>query len=157
MALQTTIFGTIGSPDAAHITSIRRLGSIDILDPISATELPDDVIEDQIYLDSAESEVLRDTGLSVSDVNAATGERQKALQTLLIIKTVQLLLPQFIQITDQRVLDRATKYQSSDWTEKEEQLQNRYQTTLIIINPTPTTVKGSIGINIAQTASRLND
>lgn len=154
--LQTTIFGTPGSPDAVHLTSIRNLGSIDILDPITETELPNAIIEDQIYLDAAEMAVLSDTKLTKAQADVATGETKTALQNLLIIKTVLLMLPQFIQITSQKVLSRDTDYQEMDWQEKEEQLLSRYNTTILIINPATPTTQGTIGINVRGTSSRVN-
>ena len=157
MALQTTIFGTPPTVAAEHLTSIRRLGSTDILDPITPTELPDDVIKDAIYLDSAESQLLTDTKLSVSDVNAATGARRTDIQRLLVIGTVLKLLPQLIQILQDRALTRDVRYSEVNLEMKENYLRSEYSKTLIIINPDPTAISGTLNINIASTSSKLTD
>ena len=156
MALQSTIFGTIGDPAAEHLTSIRRLGSIDILDPITADELPDAVIEDQIYLDAAESQLLTDTKLTVAQVNAATGARRVNLQNLLVIGTVLKLLPQLIQILQDRALTRDVRYSEVNLEAKEAYLRAEYSKTLIIINPDPTSISGTLNINVASTSSKLD-
>ena len=146
---------------AEHITSIRRLGSPDIVSVFDETDLPTALIEDTAYLGSAELQLLTDIKMTASQVNSIISSdsvKTLNLQYLLILGTVLKMLPQLIQITSEKAGITTTAYQNIDWVKKETYLRNEYSLTIINITPdTNVTDEGVININVAQTSSRVND
>lgn len=158
MTLLTDIFGTHGTSEyAANLTSIRRRGSINILSVVTAEQLPDAVIEDVAYLESAEIELISDLKISVSEINSLLSDvaKKKSLQYLLVIGTVLKMLDQFIQITSETSGRLGTEYSEQDWAAKEMFLKDEYSKQLAIISPSTSSTSDAIGINIVSTRSRL--
>ena len=158
MTLLTNIFGTAGTPEyAGNLESIRRRGSIDITDIVTSEDLPDTVIEDVTYLEAAEVELMSDLETDIAGINSMLldATKKKSLRNLLIVRTVLKMLPQFIQITSEKIFDRGADFQKQTWTEKETLLQNEYNKTLIILMPSTPTTSGTIDINVVTTRSRL--
>ena len=146
---------------AEHLTSIRRLGSVDILAPITEEELPASVIEDVSYLGAAELDILQKTNMTVAEINTLMSGTDPVKTTnliyLLVVSTVLKLLPQIIQIIERRIDDTQLRAAQIDWAAKEEYLKNQISTTVTnIFPPNVPVTKGTIGITVRQTRSRVN-
>lgn len=162
----THIFGNPADSNYAtkleeHMTSVRRLASSDLISALTSEQLPTTLIQDTVYLGASEIQLLADLSLTVDGVNAIMSGsddiKKLNVQYMLIVGIVIKMLPQIIQIVSERTDEVTIRSEEIDWQKKEIFLRNEYNSTITKIAPGTTTVKGTIGINVAQTSSRAGD
>lgn len=136
------------TPDS-ELQEIRSLVS----NELSATELTDTTIKQSVYLGLAEAKILERVGKTEATFATLTLLEQFKAKVSIKYETAALIIPAVQNILSQQVLDRITRLEEHDWQEKVK----AYNDIVDKQTPPPsgTTTRGSIGINIEQTTSRV--
>ena len=115
-----------------QIKNVRDLASPDIASPITAEQLPEDVIVSDVYLGTARRKVFSDLGItsiSMSDAN------YEVVCYMIAIRLAIELIPQLPQITRDGQLQDVTQYQSIDMQKRLDLLEAKYTTHQVDLNP----------------------
>ena len=130
--------------------SIRRIASPDIAEPLTTEQLPDDLLEDEYYINSAEDKVLRDTGFTT--ISPDDNNFPKVLR-LVQRRMAIMLIPQAAQIIRTSFLQDQVQYQEIDWQKRIEELEEEYLADVQELNPDSSTAFAGNLVNIVTTTT----
>ena len=123
----------------ANIDGARKLASPNLVEPITADDLPTEVLGDDVFLRTAERQVLRDVGLTAADV-ASLSRDSETFQTLLLLLQLRLAIniqPKLPQLLRESVLSYAhdEQWERIGWKERQDELKEQYKDEVLEINP----------------------
>lgn len=123
----------------ANIDSARKLASPNLVEPITADDLPTSVLADPVFLRTAERQVLRDVGMTAAEVSSLPRDSEKFL-TLLLLLQLQLAInisPKLPQLLRESVLSYAhdEQWERIGWKERQDELKEQYKDEVLEINP----------------------
>lgn len=103
--------------DATHFDSVRRAIDVDL----TADDLLDEVIGDDIYLERAAQQVLTID----PDAASRTGDAEAAIQRATIFFLAALIIPAMPQIVSQQYVDYRVKFDQRSQAERIQDLRNQ--------------------------------
>ena len=136
---------------ASDLAEIRGLVSLSL----TTTELPDAVIQRDVYLGAAEASILGQLKLTEAAFKAQPASQQAPGKRAMKYKAATLIIPGIDRLVSQTTLDRLVRLEEKDWT-----LIIQEYNAIITFNAPPASdtprLSGVIGINVAQTSSRVD-
>ena len=136
---------------ASELAEIRGLVSTSL----TAEELPDEVIQRDVYLGLAEMTILDRLNKSEAQFKAQTEDTQRPGKIAMKYETAINLIPSVDTLVGQTTFDRIIRLEEKDWT-----LKISEYNAIINFNVPPSsdapTAAGVVGINVRQTTSRLD-
>ena len=140
-----------------NIDGARKLVSPNLVEPITADDLPSEILGDDVFLRSAERQVLRDVGLTAVDV-ANLPRDSETFQTLLYLLQLKLAInisPKLPQLLRESFLSYAhdEQWEQIGWKERQSELQELYKAEVEVLNPNAD-VK-TLPVSVLLTDSRL--
>ena len=142
----------------ANIAGSRRLASPNLTEPITVDDLPDEILGDDVFLLSAERQVLRDVGLTSADVANLPRDSEK-FQILLYLLQLRMAInisPKLPELLRESFLSYAhdETWERIGWQARQSELQELYTAELKVINPTAD-VSNPLSVKVLLTDSRL--
>ena len=137
-----------------RLEGVRLKGSPDIVNPITAELLPNSVIENPVYIQSAEVKVLNDSKMSASSITSLdkTGDVFLGLVLGVQIQLAILLAPQIAQILQESTLGDSTRYQEIKVEDRIKKLEEEY--TALLDDTTTEDVTGDIASKVTLSSSK---
>ena len=144
----------------ADIDGSRKLASPNLMEPITADDLPTEVIGNDVYLRSAERQVLRHTGLTASEVASLPRDSEKfaILKKLVQLRLAINISPRLPELLRESVLSYAhdEQWEQIGWKVRQEALQAEYTEELLEINPNADVLQSLPMPKVLLTDSRLS-
>lgn len=100
--------------DTADLQDIRQL----VLNELTSKDLPDDVINRDIYLGIAERDIFARANITSSQYDALDAEQQTKIKTAVKYKTAVLILPSLPQLLRETVIGISYQYNQLSQTNK---------------------------------------
>ena len=118
----------------SRIESIRRIVSPDAVNPLTSNDLPDTFIEDAYYLNEAEALVLKDVGMTASDVDTDDDDFE-ALVRLVQKRLSILIIPQVAQLLRSTILGNTDQFAEINLQDRIDTIEKSYTNDVKNINP----------------------
>lgn len=141
-----------------NIDGGRKLASPNLAEPITADDLPSEILGDDVFLLSAERQVLRDVGLTAADVANLPRDSEK-FQTLLYLLQLRLAInisPKLPELLRESFLSYAhdEQWEQIGWKARQAELVEFYKAELKEINPDADILK-PLPVSVLLTDSSL--
>ena len=141
-----------------RIDGVRIKASPDITTRISEELLPSSVIENDVYMRSAERQVLKSVNMTAADVESLdkTSDTFLDLVVLMQIRLAINVIPQLPQVINEVYLQDSSRYQTVNWDKRIEELKAEFSDIIEDIVPdAPAT--GSVRTKTLLSRSRADD
>ena len=141
----------------SDLDGVRKMASPNLVEPITADDMPSEVLE--VFLYSAEQQVLRDVGLTVDEVRnmPRDSERFKKLRSLVRKRLAINISPNLPALLRESFLSYAhdEQWERIGWKERQAELQEQYTDELIDFNPDAVDLQGLPLPTVVLTDSKL--
>lgn len=111
---------------STNLTSIRRLASPNAAAPLTEQQLPDDFIEDPVYLEAEERFILRKLSIPSNAIPQPGAANYDQVVFLIQIRVAMRLIPQLPLILRQTMVGETIQIQNLDWEKRLEELEELY-------------------------------
>ena len=143
----------------SHIDGVRKLASPNLVEPITADDLPTEILGNDVFLRSAERQVIRHAGLTTSEVASLPIDSEKfaILLTMVQLRLAINISPRLPELLRESVLSYAhdEQWEQIGWKVRQEELQEEDTEELLEINPDADVLQSLPMPKVLLTDSRL--
>lgn len=144
----------------SDIDSARKLASPNLVEPITADDLPTHILGDDVFLLTTERQVLRDVGMTTEEVSSLPRDSEKftVLRLLVLLRLAIEISPNLPALLRESFLSYAhdEQWERIGWKERQGELIEKYKAELKGINPDAEVFRSMPNAVVLLTDSRLH-